>query len=128
MRTQHTRFLVIASLAFVLPGYAMADEAASGEWDGAAIPLVASNTSNELFGSVSASETLDQYRGGSEFVRSDMELNGTTAYNSATNVSTGTNVISSGSFAHMNGMPMVIQNSGANVLIQNATIINLQLN
>jgi hypothetical protein len=48
------------------------------------------------------------------------------ANNSATNVVTGSNVIDAGSFANMSGIPVVIQNSGANVLIQNATIINLQ--
>jgi hypothetical protein len=37
------------------------------------------------------------------------------------------NVISGGSFANSSGLPVVIQNSGANVLIQNATVINLQL-
>jgi hypothetical protein len=40
---------------------------------------------------------------------------------------TGANTIDAGSFANMSGIPVVIQNSGANVLIQNATIINLQL-
>jgi hypothetical protein len=57
-----------------------------------------------------------------------MTLAGTTANNSASYVVTGANTISSGSFANLNGVPMVIQNSGANVLIQNATIINLQMN
>jgi hypothetical protein len=36
-------------------------------------------------------------------------------------------VIQGGSFANMSGIPIVVQNSGANVLIQNATVINLQL-
>lgn len=47
--------------------------------------------------------------------------------NSATNVTTGANIITNGAFANMSGLPVVIQNSGANVLIQNATVINLQL-
>jgi hypothetical protein len=55
-----------------------------------------------------------------------MKLDGVVTGNSATNVSTGANVIDSGSFSNMSGIPVVIQNSGANVLIQNATIINLQ--
>ena len=36
------------------------------------------------------------------------------------------NVIQGASFANASGMPTVIQNSGSNVLIQNATVINLQ--
>ncbi|MEJ8809914.1 hypothetical protein WKW77_02485 [Variovorax ureilyticus] len=74
------------------------------------------------------SETLAGYRGGAEVVRNDMTLNGTTAGNSARNVDTGDNTISSGSFANMSGLPVVIQNSGANVLIQNAVIVHVQMN
>jgi hypothetical protein len=74
------------------------------------------------------SSALAGYRGGTDMVRNDMTLNGTTADNSARNVNTGDNTISSGSFANMSGLPVVIQNSGANVLIQNAVILHLQLN
>lgn len=72
--------------------------------------------------------TLDNYRGGSTQVRNDMTLTGTTADNTAQHVNTGNNAISAGAFANMNGMPVVIQNSGANVLIQNALIVNVQMN
>ena len=54
-------------------------------------------------------------------------LEAVVAGNSATQVNTGSNSISHGSFANMSGLPVVIQNTGANVLIQNATVINLQL-
>ena len=72
--------------------------------------------------------TLADTRGGAEVVNNDMNLHGVTANNSARNVTTGDNSISAGSFANMSGLPTVIQNSGANVLIQNATILNLQMN
>jgi hypothetical protein len=72
--------------------------------------------------------TLDTYRGGSTQVRNDMTLTGTTADNTAQHVNTGNNAISAGAFANMNGMPVVIQNSGANVLIQNAVIVHVQMN
>lgn len=75
-----------------------------------------------------ASASLEDYRGGTDTVNNDLKLSGTTAGNTATNVSTGTNTISAGSFANMTGLPVVIQNSGANVLIQNATILNLHIN
>jgi hypothetical protein len=68
---------------------------------------------------------LDQQRGGTD-THNDMRLDGNVAGNSAVNVVTGANSIDAGSFANMSGIPVVIQNSGANVLIQNATIINLQ--
>lgn len=77
------------------------------------------------FGPAADLGKLEQSRGGTE-TKNDMKLDGVVTGNSATNVSTGTNVIDSGAFSNMSGIPVVIQNSGANVLIQNATIINLQ--
>lgn len=71
---------------------------------------------------------LEGYRGGSAQVHSDMALTGTTADNSAQHVNTGSNAISAGAFANMSGIPVVVQNSGANVLIQNAVIVNVQMN
>ena len=75
-----------------------------------------------------AMATLESQRGGSQLVVNDMQLAGTTSGNSATQVVTGTNAISAGAFANMSGLPVVIQNSGANVLIQNAVILHVQMN
>jgi hypothetical protein len=69
---------------------------------------------------------LEHERGRADTVFNDTKLNGDVANNSAFNVQTGSNTIDAGSFANMSGIPVVIQNSGANVLIQNATVINLQ--
>lgn len=80
------------------------------------------------FGNPVASASLAGMRGGTEVVNNDMRLAGTTAGNTAFNVATGSNAISAGAFANMSGFPVVIQNSGANVLIQNAVILNLQIN
>jgi len=63
--------------------------------------------------------------GGTE-VSEKMTLNGTVSNNSADHVVTGANAISSNSFSGAAGLPMVIQNTGNNVLIQNATIVNVQ--
>ena len=68
---------------------------------------------------------LARQRGGTD-TRNDARIDGAVAANTAVNVATGANSIDAGSFAHMAGIPVVIQNSGTNVLIQNATIINLQ--
>jgi hypothetical protein len=43
------------------------------------------------------------------------------------NNATGNNTIDGGSFAGAQGFPMVIQNSGNGVLIQNATILNVTI-
>jgi hypothetical protein len=69
---------------------------------------------------------LGNARGGSDAIASDTRVQGDVTGNSAANVTTGANIIQSGSFANAVGIPVVIQNSGANVLIQNATVVNLQ--
>jgi hypothetical protein len=68
------------------------------------------------------------YRGGAQTVSNDMTLAGTTADNTAHHITTGTNTIGTGAFSSMSGIPVVIQNSGANVLIQNALIVHMQMN
>ncbi|EHP42550.1 periplasmic protein [Cupriavidus basilensis OR16] len=78
------------------------------------------------FGKPVASNKLDDIRGGSELVVNDMRLSGTVADNTANHVLSGSNAIADGSFASAAGLPTVIQNTGSNVLIQNATIINVQ--
>jgi len=69
---------------------------------------------------------LSKSRGGTQ-VLNDMKLKGTVANNQASNLVTGNNIISEGSFAGASGVPMVVQNSGNNVLIQTATIVNVQM-
>lgn len=110
-----------AALAWVLPATALAQAAT--------LQIVDHTLSSRTpFNDPVAIATLEDQRGGTQNVFSEMKLSGTTASNSATNVVTGTNAISAGAFANMSGLPVVIQNSGANVLIQNAVILNLQLN
>ncbi len=92
----------------------------------ATAPARQESTAISAFERPVALETLERLRGGTA-VHNDMDLSGVTSGNSAFQVQTGSNTIDAGSFAHMNGMPVVIQNSGANVLIQNATIVNLQM-
>ena len=73
-----------------------------------------------------APDQLARHRGAAD-VLNDMQLKGVVTNNQAVNVSTGNNVIADGSFAHTSGIPLVVQNSGNNVLIQNATIVNVQV-
>jgi hypothetical protein len=80
------------------------------------------------FGPAADLGKLEQYRGGTDTYNTtnNTQLNGMVSNNSATNVVTGSNTIDAGSFANMSGIPTVIQNTGANVLIQNSTTVNLQ--
>jgi hypothetical protein len=70
--------------------------------------------------------TLENMSGGTD-VSNRINMHGDVSNNSANDIVTGNNSIDSGSFANSAGLPMVIQNSGNNVLIQNATIVSVQL-
>lgn len=123
-----------ANFARVLLALALAAPGAYATGPGAAPPAAkpqapeASQDSAALAGATEAADKdrLDKERGGDAAMLGQANLSGVVADNSAINVVTGSNLIDS-SFNNANGLPMVIQNSGANVLIQNATIINLQL-
>jgi hypothetical protein len=69
---------------------------------------------------------LDASRGGFEVVQNDLQLQGMVSQNSASHIRSGNNSIADGAFANSSGLPVVIQNSGSNVLIQNSTIVNVQ--
>jgi hypothetical protein len=122
MKLIDSSWLACAALVMALPVTAIAQLSP--------VPQVNERTflSRAGFDTPVAMATLEEHRGGTQVVFNDMQLAGTTAGNSATNVVTGTNSISAGAFANMSGLPTVIQNSGANVLIQNAVILNLQMN
>lgn len=104
--------------------------ATAGAADGANASAGASVSAKPgIFGATAravSSDKLDGVRGGAETVVNDMTLHGTVADNAAINVRSGSNAIADGSFANSAGLPTVIQNTGSNVLIQNATILNVQ--
>jgi hypothetical protein len=82
-----------------------------------------------VFGAAVDAERLDGMRGGDGNVTtttSRATLRGGVNGNTATNVVSGTNLLSDGSFGNAAGISTVIQNSGSNVLIQNSTIVNVQ--
>jgi hypothetical protein len=110
----------------VMPaGVAQVADAATGAGDGAAPQPSSAEVAG--WGTPAQQAKLSRSRGGTDTVSNDASLGATVSNNTANNVSTGNNVINAGSFANAAGLPMVIQNTGANVLIQNATVINLQL-
>lgn len=78
------------------------------------------------FGPSVAPAALAALSGGSNVTQS-ISINGNVSNTSTENVSTGMNWIGGGAFGNAAGLPMVIQNSGNSVLIQNATVVNVQL-
>mgnify|MGYP007084989009 CR=1 FL=1 len=81
----------------------------------------------ETWGEAVTADRLGRTSGKDDTMHTEAVLGGTVGNNTAVNTVSGNNVIDSGSFANAQGLPMVIQNSGSNVLIQNATVINLRL-
>jgi hypothetical protein len=83
----------------------------------------------QMFGAVAVDEALlDTNRGGADTeVLNDIRASGTVQNNEAHHLRTGNNIITDGSFAGASGFSSVLQNSGNNVLIQNSTIVNVQV-
>jgi len=117
------RLSVAASLTLALAGAWAADGGTAADPQAAA---PAEQRANPLGVKPMEAGLLSKSRGGTQ-VLNDMKLKGTVANNQASNLVTGNNVITDGSFAGANGVPMVVQNSGNNVLIQTATIVNVQM-
>jgi len=88
-------------------------------------PLGEAKGERGVFAAPLGEEQLSRMRGGAETPWSEMKLNGTVTGNSSIDVVSGNNVINGGSFVNASGLPTVIQNTGSNVLIQNATIVNV---
>ncbi|HLI19462.1 MAG TPA: hypothetical protein VKV22_14490 [Rhodanobacteraceae bacterium] len=78
------------------------------------------------FGPSVAPAALANLSGGSNVTQS-ISINGSVSNNSTENVGTGMNWIGGGAFGNAAGLSMVIQNSGNSVLIQNATVVNVQM-
>lgn len=109
------------SLGLLFPALAQASEALPSPAASDAVNIV----SPAEFAAPIAADVLEQYRGGS-IIKSEAISNGLLQDATATNIVTGNNSIADGAFANVLGLPIVIQNSGANVLIQNSTIVNVQ--
>ncbi len=72
-------------------------------------------------------DALGELRGGDDnTVDNDIRVDGHVSDNSAENIFSGANLIDGGAFGNAAGVSTVIQNSGSNVLIQNAMIVNVQ--
>jgi len=96
-----------------------------------AVPAPVATKATPLFNAPAASDNvLAQRRGGasdSNVVTQDVGLAGRVTDNRAVNVTSGSNAVVGGSFSNAVGLSTVIQNSGSNVLIQNATVVTVQL-
>lgn len=89
-------------------------------------PVIEATAQDSAMGQSIDLEALADMRGGADIVENDVLLEGRVEDNTANRVVTGNNALSGGSFVNSNGINTVIQNTGANVLIQNGMIVNVQ--
>lgn len=87
----------------------------------------ANGPDTEAFGSAVPDATLANSRGGYTVQTSTNNLTATLEHNQALSNVTGNNSVASGAFAGTSGFATVVQNSGNNVIIQNSTILNLEM-
>lgn len=138
MRILHAMPGVIALCAVAVPGVLCAENAqipAAYLLDGAQSPMAVYAAAVDVtkgegaaapdLGAGVDNATLDGLSGGSLVVQ-NTTLTGTVSNDTADHVISGANVITGGAFSGEAGIPMVIQNSGSNVLIQNATVISVE--
>lgn len=93
-------------------------------------PCLASDTDaapDSTLGTPLTAESLAENRGGQAIQMNLNDLDAKLYDNQAIANITGSNYVTTGALAGATGFPTVVQNSGNNVIIQNATIINLQV-
>ena len=80
------------------------------------------------FGPAVSGQALEALRGGESLpgVVVDVDNKGDVEGNTAVGTVGGGNIVTGGAFGNAAGINTVIQNSGANVLIQNGTAVNVQ--
>ncbi|WP_310447323.1 hypothetical protein [Thiobacillus sp.] len=83
--------------------------------------------SDTLFDALVSDDLLAGQRGKALIPTNTNNLDGAVYDNAASDLVTGFNMVSDGSLANNAGLNTVIQNSGNNVLIQNAVILNIQM-
>ena len=82
---------------------------------------------DNAFDAAVSDDLLASQRGKALIPTNTNNLDGAVYENTANDLVTGYNMISDGSLTNNAGMNTVIQNSGNNVLIQNAVILNIQM-
>jgi len=81
----------------------------------------------EQFGVAVTEHELDFQRGRNTLTIIEMDLDARLHDNAAVANVTGSNYITGDAFSNVAGFPMVIQNTGNNVIIQNSTILQLEV-
>lgn len=81
----------------------------------------------QALGSAVSAKVLAAHRGGHFFQIGQAQLSAQLQGNQARDNFTGMNIVTQQAFYGASGIPTIVQNSGNNVIIQNATILNVQM-
>ena len=122
----HRNYLTIAGTALV-GALLWAPSALADGLDGRLSKGKTATPAAMLGGKALGTAALASYRGGADLHLNDIHGDGQVRENRASNLATGSNFVTDGALAGADGFSTVVQNSGNNVLIQNATIINMQV-
>lgn len=115
-----------AAVAVGLAGSALAEE--RGDVSSAPPPRIMVEAVLSPLGRALGEDRLAEQRGGQDDAYANInDARARVSEISVTNASTGNNTVSEGSITNNSGLPVVVQNSGNGVVIQNTTILNLQL-
>lgn len=123
-------FTTIAAAAVLSSAPAMAADAGDAPLEARATAVQPAPSPEPALwanGRVIAENELSKQRGGADLHLNENNASAIVRDNVATNLTTGNNSINGDSFSGMSGIPLVVQNSGNNVVIQNSTILNLQM-
>ncbi len=90
-------------------------------------PYTPTETPPTPLGTAVSENTLALNRGGYALQINQNQLDARLYDNQAIGNITGTNSVSDSAFSGMSGFATIVQNSGNNVIVQNATILNVQL-
>lgn len=113
---KHAILLFVAAASTLAAPAAWADD----------VPITSPLAPAEFGAAAVPDSELSNYRGGASITNTN-DLSGTLYNNNALDSVTGNNFVTDGALAGSSGFSTLIQNSGNNVLIQNATILNLQV-
>ena len=95
--------------------------------EGASTPATVQSAHEFDLGPGLSDAELDAHSGGADLHLNELNAKAVVSDNHAGNLMTGNNTISDNAFGNTAGVPMVVQNTGNNVSIQNSTILNLNL-
>jgi hypothetical protein len=110
---KHTYLLLLAAASFLAATAARPDTPPAPD--------------TAAFGAAVPDSEMANHRGGTTTISNLNDLNASVYNNTALDSVTGSNYVTDGALTGNSGFSTVIQNSGNNVLIQNATILNLQV-